>query len=536
MSAARELGNLGNQNALTVDTANLKVGIVSTSPVGELQVGSAITMGSASGIISATAYYGDGANLENVASAGLGTAISSTKTEANNLIYYTNAVLGIGSTTTVVTPASTNVAYTQYTDIDVTENCDLIVADGDDFVPDVLGLSTAGISNMSGAGGRVRAGQFVNNAGSGAPQLPYGAEIPVGYGLTGAGQIYLSGIASITNTTESTSATTGALVISGGVGIAKSLNVTGNVTVGGTLTYEDVTNIDSVGIVTGRIGFYAGTTQGSGTGIGATILNTGNAVFAGIVTASSFSGATNEWVLGADGTSNYTFTGPGLTGAENDPSIYVTRGEKYNFKNSSGGHPFRIQSTPNGSTGTQYNDGITNNDAGDGTTLIWDVQFDSPSLLYYQCTAHANMGGKIYVGNSGSGTLLEGTLVEGMTSTTTAYSSSSDLNISNSNFHFSSANLAGTNNTLNIMSNTGINTDMADNQVMNVTALTAVNASTAFVDKISIDGKGVGITTHWVGGSVPTDGGGSGVDTYSFNIMKTGDETFIVIANQVKTS
>ena len=66
MSAARELGNLGNQNVLSVDVNNLKVGIVSTSPVGELSVGSAITMGSASGIISATQFYGDGANLTNV--------------------------------------------------------------------------------------------------------------------------------------------------------------------------------------------------------------------------------------------------------------------------------------------------------------------------------------------------------------------------------------------------------------------------------------------------------------------------------------
>ena len=45
----------------------------------------------------------------------------------------------------------------------------------------------------------------------------------------------------------------------------------------------------------------------------------------------------------------------------------------------------------------------------------------------------------------------KGTLIEGMSSTTTAYSSSSDLNITNGNFQFSSANLAGTNNTLNIM-------------------------------------------------------------------------------------
>ena len=299
MSAARSLGNLGNQNALTVDTNNLKVGIVSTSPVGELQVGSAITMGSNSGIISATKFVGDGSDLEGVASAGLGTALSSVKTEANNLIYYTNTVLGIGSTAVVDPPSGTRVAYTQYADIDVYDDADLIVADGDDFVPDILGLSTAGVAPLTGSGGRIRAGQFVNNAGTGAPQLTYGAEIPVGYGLTGAGQIYLSGIASITNTTESTATNDGALVISGGVGIAKSLNVGGNVTVGGTLTYEDVTNIDSVGIVTGRIGFYAGTTQGSGTGIGATILNTGNAVFAGIVTASSYYGdvsnATGSW-------------------------------------------------------------------------------------------------------------------------------------------------------------------------------------------------------------------------------------------------
>ena len=152
---------------------------------------------------------------------------------------------------------------------------------------------------------KVQVDKVVNLSDDGAPQLTYGAELPVGYGLTGDGGINVGGAATvggiveISDTTESTATNDGALVISGGVGIAKSLNVGGNVTVGGTLTYEDVTNIDSVGIVTGRIGFYAGTTQGSGTGIGATILNSGNAVFAGIVTASSYYGdvsnATGSW-------------------------------------------------------------------------------------------------------------------------------------------------------------------------------------------------------------------------------------------------
>ena len=63
-----------------------------------------------------------------------------------------------------------------------------------------------------------------------------------------------SGVLTISNTTDTTSTTTGALIVSGGVGIAKSLFVGNNVTIGGTLTYEDVTNVDSVGLITARTG------------------------------------------------------------------------------------------------------------------------------------------------------------------------------------------------------------------------------------------------------------------------------------------
>ena len=52
-----------------------------------------------------------------------------------------------------------------------------------------------------------------------------------------------------------------------------------------------------------------------------------------------------------------------------------------------GAHPFRIQTTANGSSGTQYNNGVTNNDVSNGT-LIFDVPMEAPDVLYYQCTAH----------------------------------------------------------------------------------------------------------------------------------------------------
>ena len=58
----------------------------------------------------------------------------------------------------------------------------------------------------------------------------------------------LTGVASTENIITGTAAT-----FTGGI-TANEIDVTGNMTVGGVLTYEDVTNIDSVGMVTARIG------------------------------------------------------------------------------------------------------------------------------------------------------------------------------------------------------------------------------------------------------------------------------------------
>ena len=60
---------------------------------------------------------------------------------------------------------------------------------------------------------------------------------------------------------------------------------------------------------------------------------------------------TLRYVLGANGTSDYTFTGKGLTGAVNDPTLTLSRGHTYIFENRSGGHPFYIKtSIANGGT------------------------------------------------------------------------------------------------------------------------------------------------------------------------------------------
>lgn len=129
------------------------------------------------GIITATAFYGDGSNLDGITSAGLGTAISQDQASPLSKIYYTNEVLSIGQTSTVTVPDSSNVAYTQYVDLAVEEGADFIVSDGDEFIPDVLGISTSGISLLSGNGGRVRADNFTNKVGTGAPNFPNGINV-----------------------------------------------------------------------------------------------------------------------------------------------------------------------------------------------------------------------------------------------------------------------------------------------------------------------------------------------------------------------
>ena len=105
-----------------------------------------------------------------------------------------------------------------------------------------------------------------------------------------------------------------------------------------------------------------------------------------------------EFELTDDGGSNndYLFTNtayfPG--GAVADPDLYLRRGETYTFSNISGAHPFQIQSTA-GISGTAYNTGVTNNNTvGD---VVFTVPMDAPNRLYYQCTAHANMGGNIFI-------------------------------------------------------------------------------------------------------------------------------------------
>ena len=147
----------------------------------------------------------------------------------------------------------------------------------------------------------IRVNTIANADGTSAPTMTYGFQVPTGMGITGAGGINISGvctagIVTATNlygtlngnvsgnatgltgtpniscgtiagstgtfsgavnvdaTTDSTSTTTGALIVDGGAAIAKNVYIGAGLSVAGTLTYEDVTSVASVGMVTAKSG------------------------------------------------------------------------------------------------------------------------------------------------------------------------------------------------------------------------------------------------------------------------------------------
>ena len=96
---------------------------------------------------------------------------------------------------------------------------------------------------------RVRADKLVDRAGTGAVELTQGATLPSGKTISGSGTIAAGLIPTLNQDTTGTAAG-----LSGTPDITVN-NITGvAATFSGVLTYEDVTNVDSVGIITAQSG------------------------------------------------------------------------------------------------------------------------------------------------------------------------------------------------------------------------------------------------------------------------------------------
>ena len=242
MTRARELGKLANKNTLTADNTNNFVGIASTQPTTRLDV---------VGVVSATSFSGDGSSLTGVASTE--NIITGTAATFNNVVKVGTAIT-LDATSGIVTAAQFSGDATG-----LTGTPDITVRNIIGVAATLSGtLTYEDVTNIDSIGIITAVNGFVGNVTGNAT------------GLSGTPDITVRNV----------------------TGVAATFT--------GVLTYDDVTNVDSLGIVTARSGVEFGAS-----GVGGTITAAGSAEFAGIVTATEFHGdASNLTNLPASGDSN----------------------------------------------------------------------------------------------------------------------------------------------------------------------------------------------------------------------------------------
>ena len=135
---------------------------------------------------------------------------------------------------------------------------------------------------------------------------------------------------------------------------------------------------------------------------------------------------------------------------------------------------------------------------------------------------------------NGSGVTVDGSLSinEVIESVGTSASTSGTIffNVLNGSVKTFTANQTA-NRTINFTGDgsTQLNSVMAVDESVTVTALMTQGSTAYYLNAYQIDGTAV--TPKWSGGSAPTGGNASGIDVYTFTIIKTANATFTVLAS-----
>ena len=361
----------------------------------------------------------------------------------------------------------------------------------------------------------------------------------------------------ITATTFSGTATNAGTAVNIGVGATGySLVLSGdltaaNITVGGTLTYDDVTNIDSIGIITAR----------SGVSIADSIFHTGDTNtairFPAADTFTVETAGSERLRVDSSGRSllntnsartnyfNSTSYGPLLnlegTGNSNRVLSFI--------HNDNSGAPLLVLGATGGSSagsntliGSSGKFGFLSFQGADGSELVEGAKItgevdgtpaanDMPGRLVFSTTADGATSPteRLRITSRGGFHFSNGFMNETVKINTTARTGTQAVNLDDGMVHYFSTNSSGTwKPNFTMSAGDDINATIAIGDVFSPTMIVAKGATTHFANAIQVDGSDV--TPEFSGGA-PTDGGGSGTfDVYNYTIIKTGDDTFKAFA------
>jgi hypothetical protein len=138
-----------------------------------------------------------------------------------------------------------------------------------------------------------------------------------------------------------------------------------------------------------------------------------------------------------------------------------------------------------------------------------------------------------FAGTSSNADLKTSNIIETATVSATAATGTINYDITTQSVLYYTTNASG-NWTVNFRGSSGTSLDtlMATGESMSVTFLVTQGATAYYNSAVQVDGSSV--TPKWQGGTAPTSGNASSIDSYTYVIIKTGSAAFTVLAAQTK--
>jgi hypothetical protein len=138
-----------------------------------------------------------------------------------------------------------------------------------------------------------------------------------------------------------------------------------------------------------------------------------------------------------------------------------------------------------------------------------------------------------FAGTSSNADLKTSNILEAATISATAATGTINYDVTTQSVLYYTTN-ASANWTVNFRgsSGTSLNTIMATGESLSVTFLVTQGSTAYYNSAVQVDGSSV--TPKWQGGTAPTTGNASSIDSYTYVILKTGSAAFTVLATQTK--